>query len=69
MAKGAKKSETAAPKKAADSAGPVDQNAIVDVRNKSDGLINTKSGSIEAGEKGKATIAELRSLNKFLEKA
>ncbi len=60
-----KKTEGAASKEAAT---PATQNTIVDVRNKSEGLVNTTSGPIKAGENGKATIAELRSLNHFLEK-
>ena len=69
MPESKKKSGTAAPKKAAAPAGPVDQKKVVSVRNKSGGIINTSQGMIKAGEEGKATIVELRVLNKFLEKA
>ncbi len=78
MAEAKKKSGTAAPKKAAEPvateevaepAGPVDQKMVVDVKNISGGIINTSKGMIESGETGKATIRELKSLNKFLEKA
>ena len=66
MASSKKKSEAAAPKKAA---VPAKQTDVVDVKNTSDGIINTSKGVIKPGEAGKATIAELRSYGKWLEKA
>jgi hypothetical protein len=66
MSAAAEKTEGAAPKKAAATA---DQNKIVKVKNTSGGNINTSQGVIEPGKEGKATIAELRSYNKYLEKA
>lgn len=66
MASSKKKSEEAAPKKAA---APAKQSDVVDVKNTSDGVVNTSKGVIKAGETGKATIAELRSYGKWLEKA
>ncbi len=65
MVSSKKKSEVAAPKKAA---APAAVGDVVEVKNISGGIINTSKGQIESGETGKATIAELRSLNKFLEK-
>ena len=62
--------KAAAPKKAAvpklDTANPNDP---VVVNNISERLINTTYGSILPGESGKATPAECRQLNKYLEKA
>jgi len=66
MSESKKKTGGAAPKKAA---APADVNTVVKVRNISGGLINTKSGPIDAGEKGKATIGELRSYSGYLEQA
>lgn len=58
----------AAPKKAASSKAG-NQTDVVNVKNISDGLVNTSKSSIEPGEKGQATVAELRTYSKYLEKA
>ena len=68
MAKSKKKSEAAAPEKAVAPAR-VSGKTIVKVKNISGGIINTSKGMIESGETGEATMSELQSLNKFLEKA
>lgn len=64
MVRKAKKTEAVASKEAA--APAVNQNDVVNVTNISDRVINTSKGSIGPGEHGKATVAEARSLNKFL---
>lgn len=60
-----KKTDETSPKKEADSA---EQKKVVKVKNISDRRVNTSEGEIKAGKEGKATIAELRSLNKYLKK-
>lgn len=47
----------------------VSQSSVVTVKNVSDFDICTSKENIKAGDKGQATVAELRQLNKFLEKA
>lgn len=67
MAESKKKAtKAAAPKKAV--ASVVAQKDVVDVKNISTRLINTSKGTILPGESGKATIAECRTYNKWLEK-
>ena len=44
------------------------QSDVVKVKNISAKAISTSKGRIEPGKTGKATVAELRQLHKFLEK-